>query len=78
MTVLDLACTLEHKGCLKKAGEEFRKWMKNMDNRPDPDLKTIVYYFGMKSVGTHEDWNKVMNAYQNEQGKGHGFFLKNY
>jgi glutamyl aminopeptidase len=58
-----------HPTCLEKAGQEFKKWLQNTDIRPNPDLKNVIYYYGMQSVGTEEDWEKVFNIFVTEQGK---------
>lgn len=67
-SILDLACSMEHQGCLNKIKEEFLKWVNGnpMDNRPHPDIRGIVYSSGMKVAGTEEIWNKVFKIFTKE------------
>lgn len=61
ITILDLACSMDHKECMREVGERFRKWLDTdpINERPHPDLRSLIYYHGMRSVGTEQDWNKV-------------------
>lgn len=65
ITILDLACSMGHQGCLSKIGEEFHTWL-NTSKPPHPDLRSLVYYYGMKEVGIEEDWNKVFAIFAAE------------
>lgn len=65
ITILDLACSMGHRGCLTKVGQEFRAWL-NTSDRPHPDLRSLIYYYGMKEVGTEDDWNKVFDIFASE------------
>lgn len=45
ITVLDFACALEHKECLKEAGRIFMEWLTSR-KMPHPDIRELVYYYG--------------------------------
>lgn len=36
------------------------------DIRPLPDLRNVIYYYGMAAVGNEEKWEKVWNVYLKE------------
>lgn len=57
-----------HQGCLNKVAQEFRSWLDNnpTEVRPHPDLRSLIYYYGMKQAGTEEIWNQVFSIFANE------------
>lgn len=68
ITIFDLACSMGHEGCLRKVGEKFNAWLANnpKENRPHPDLRSLIYYYGMKQAGNEEIWNQVFEIFANE------------
>ncbi|XP_066993050.2 glutamyl aminopeptidase isoform X2 [Anabrus simplex] len=64
--VLSLACSVGHKKCLDQAKAEFDNWLSNPDNRPDPDIRDLVYVYGMKMNGNEETWDTMWSLYLNE------------
>uniref|UniRef100_A0A6M2E291 Aminopeptidase n=1 Tax=Xenopsylla cheopis TaxID=163159 RepID=A0A6M2E291_XENCH len=64
--ILNLACAMGHDECLKKAGELFKDWINDGKKIPNPDLRTLVYNYGMKSAGTKENWNIVWDRFKKE------------
>lgn len=66
-TVFDFACSIGHKECLKRVGEEFSKWIVDPTSPPHPDIRNLVYYYGMAEAGNADSWEKMLNAYKNEQ-----------
>lgn len=61
---------MDHPECMKKVGETFLEWMNNENRatvRPTPDLRSLIYYHGMRSVGTETEWNKMFELFENEQ-----------
>ena len=48
-----------------KAGEMLLDW-KNTGNKIDPNLREIVYRFGMKKVGDMGVWKWMLEKYRNE------------
>lgn len=68
-TILSLACSMDHKGCIAKVGEMFLDWINgpNPDtNRPTPDLRSLIYTYGMRSKGTENEWNKMFELFEAE------------
>lgn len=69
-TILDLACAVDNEKCITKVGEDFLTWI-NSDNydtvRPGPDLRSLIYYHGMKNVGGEKEWNKMFELFAKEQ-----------
>lgn len=68
INILDLACSMGHDTCLNEAGARFKKWIEAPENRPNPDLKSVIYYYGMQTVGTEEDWDVMFDLFVKEQG----------
>uniref|UniRef100_A0A2M4BBP3 glutamyl aminopeptidase n=1 Tax=Anopheles marajoara TaxID=58244 RepID=A0A2M4BBP3_9DIPT len=64
-TVLDLACTVGHPECLKEAGERFSRWLNN-NEVIHPDIRSIVYTYGIQSGVSVADWEKVLQRYEEE------------
>jgi glutamyl aminopeptidase len=65
ITILGLACSFGHEDCLKKMGEEFRTWLQNPDIRPHPDVRSLIYSYGMKTA-SEQDWETVLELFLNE------------
>lgn len=65
-TVISFACGMELQTCLNAVGEEFTKWMENPEVRPSPDLRVIIYTYGMRMRGNEEYWNIVWDLYLKE------------
>lgn len=64
--VLHFACTVNHNECLTYAGKEFNKWLNNQKQRPPPDLRSVIYTYGMRINGNENNWNKVWGLYLSE------------
>lgn len=60
-----MACSFEHPGCLDQMGDMFTTWLGSnpSTDRPKPDLRSYVYYYGMKNVGSEDDWKKVFDIF---------------
>lgn len=60
---------MDHPGCLQEVSKRFRKWLNDdpINNRPHPDLRSLIYSHGMRSIGNEADWNKMFDIYTNEQ-----------
>lgn len=65
-TVLNFACSVGLPECLEVAGNKFNEWLNETSNRPEPDLRNTIYYYGMASVGDKEKWDKVWDVYISE------------
>jgi glutamyl aminopeptidase len=51
---------------MQEVGERFKVWLNNGE-LPHPDLRSLIYYHGMRSAGNKESWNKVLEIFLNEQ-----------
>lgn len=61
---------MEHPKCMSRVGEEFSKWINSDDRdtaRPTPDLRSLIYFYGMRSVGGEMEWNKMFELFEKEQ-----------
>lgn len=65
-TVISFACYIGVPACLNAVGEEFTRWIANPEVRPDPDLRTIIYSYGMRTRGDEASWNIVWDLYLKE------------
>uniref|UniRef100_A0A034VK36 glutamyl aminopeptidase n=1 Tax=Bactrocera dorsalis TaxID=27457 RepID=A0A034VK36_BACDO len=64
--ILSLAGRFDYQPMLTEAATRFTEWLSNPSVRPDPDTRTIVYYYGMQSVGNENSWNQVWELFINE------------
>lgn len=60
--ILSFACRVGNSDCLSVASEQFNSWLNNAA-RPPPDLRSVIYTFGMRVNGNESNWNKVWNLY---------------
>lgn len=70
ITVLGLACGLGLPECLTEAKNKFTEWLASEDFntvRPHPDLRSIIYNYGMANAGSEELWEKVYTMFVAEQ-----------
>lgn len=64
-TILDLACSFGHEDCLAEAKTRFEGWL-NTGAYIHPDLRTVVYYYGVQRSGSVSDWEKVKERFRAE------------
>ncbi|XP_055614924.1 aminopeptidase A isoform X1 [Toxorhynchites rutilus septentrionalis] len=64
-TILDLACSFGHEQCLSEALSKFRSWL-DSNSTIHPDIRTVVYYYGMQRSANVADWEKVKERFRNE------------
>lgn len=60
---------MDHPGCVAKVGEMFLDWINGPDpdtNRPTPDLRSLIYTYGMRSKGTEAEWDKMFTLFTAE------------
>ena len=50
----------------KIAGQLLLTWKQTGEKIADPDLREIVYRFGMKDIGDADVWNWMLELYKNE------------
>ena len=65
-TILNVACSAGNTDCLTTAGNKFLGW-KNDDDFIPPNFRSIVYNYGMKTVGNQETWDWMFDKYMAEQ-----------
>ncbi|XP_076673132.1 aminopeptidase A isoform X7 [Andrena cerasifolii] len=66
-TVLGLACSVGHDECLEDAGNIFKRWIQDpKDVRLHPDIRALVYYYGMHHVGDEAAWNIMFQRFVSE------------
>lgn len=66
MTVLSLACSLGIEDCIKEATTRFDDFLKK-NVKPHPDLREVVYYYGMVHSGSEEVWDDMWDIFVKEQ-----------
>lgn len=56
------------KSCLAEATKRFNNWLDDgHDKRPLPELRTVIYYYGIQSMGDNQKkWNQVWELYKSE------------
>lgn len=64
--MLDLACRVGLKKCLDEAGVKFEDWLKDPQERPKPDVRGLVYTYGMQVKGNEENWPIVWDLFIKE------------
>lgn len=54
---------------MNEIGTRFEDWLSKdpVNVRPHPDLRSLIYYYGMKSKGTEEHWKKMFDIFIKEQ-----------
>lgn len=61
---------MDHGKCMSIVGEKFLSWINNSTRdteRPSPDLRSLIYLHGMRSVGTEVEWNRMFELFAKEQ-----------
>ncbi|XP_043478871.1 glutamyl aminopeptidase-like isoform X1 [Leptopilina heterotoma] len=65
--ILTLACEMGHTECLEEGAEIFKKWINDpKDERPHPDIRSSVYYYGMSHIGGEAEWKKMFEKFIKE------------
>lgn len=55
-----------HDDCLKTAEKQFKVWLNDRTQRPHPDVRSIVYKYGMRVNANEATWETVWNLYLDE------------
>ncbi|KAL7300763.1 hypothetical protein TKK_0006740 [Trichogramma kaykai] len=67
VVVLGLACAVGHKECKEDVGAMFKAWINDEEDvRPHPDIRSLVYYYGMKYAGGEKEWNVMFDRFAKE------------
>lgn len=61
---LTWACKLGNEDCVEEATEKFQEY-KESEERPDKNLRTVVYCNGLRYSENKTDWQFLWNAYLN-------------
>ncbi|XP_043654704.1 glutamyl aminopeptidase isoform X2 [Drosophila teissieri] len=64
--VLSSACSLGHESSLQQAVTLFNQWLASPETRPNPDIRDVVYYYGLQQVNTEAAWDQVWKLYLDE------------
>ncbi|XP_050744759.1 glutamyl aminopeptidase isoform X1 [Drosophila biarmipes] len=64
--VLGSACSLGHESSLQQAVTLFNQWLASPESRPSPDIRDVVYYYGLQQVNTEDAWDKMWKLYLEE------------
>ncbi|KAH8399404.1 hypothetical protein KR215_009738 [Drosophila sulfurigaster] len=64
--VLNAACSIGHESALEQATTLFNQWLAAPATRPSPDIRDVVYYFGLQQVNTEAAWDQVWQLYLTE------------
>nr|CAD7458792.1 unnamed protein product [Timema tahoe] len=65
--VLKLACEFGHSKCLKEVSRRFFVWISSPEKRLHPDIRDIIYQFGMYAMGDETAWDKMWNLFLKEE-----------
>ncbi|XP_030370506.1 glutamyl aminopeptidase isoform X2 [Scaptodrosophila lebanonensis] len=61
--VLSSACSVGHESSLQQATTLFNAWLAEPNTRPSPDIRDVIYYYGLQQVNTEAAWDKVWELY---------------
>ncbi|XP_064416907.1 glutamyl aminopeptidase isoform X1 [Latimeria chalumnae] len=61
-TVLGLACRMEESSALNNASKLFSEWLNG--NSIPPNLRLLVYRYGMQNSGNETSWNYMFEKYK--------------
>lgn len=64
--MLSAACGVGYESALEQAATLFNQWLASPDTRPNPDVRDVVYYFGLQQVNTESAWDQVWQLYLTE------------
>ncbi len=64
--VLHLACRNGHKGCSEEVGKLFKQWIADEDMFISPNLRNMVYKYGMNAEGDADAWNVMLDRFVKE------------
>lgn len=64
--MLQFACRFGHEQCLDAAKTEFLAWLANPSQRPHPDIRSVIYNYGMEVAGNESTWKQVWELFTNE------------
>ncbi|XP_017111880.1 glutamyl aminopeptidase [Drosophila elegans] len=66
VSILSAACALGVPDCLEQAARRFNAFLQNPTSRPSPDLREIVYYYGMQQSTSQANWEQLFQIFAAE------------
>ncbi|XP_032306951.1 glutamyl aminopeptidase [Drosophila ananassae] len=67
VSVLSAACALGLPDCLQQAAQRFNSFLENpTTNRPSPDLRQLVYFYGIQQSTSQSTWEQVFTLFTEE------------
>lgn len=66
VSILTLACAMGLPDCLSEAADRFNTWLKNPTNRPSPELREVIYYYGMQETSSESNWEELLELFKAE------------
>ncbi|XP_058986694.1 aminopeptidase A [Musca domestica] len=67
VSVITAACSLGLPDCLDQASSRFTAFLADPTNKPEPDLREVVYYYGMQRLGKQQQWEQLWQLFLDEQ-----------
>lgn len=67
VSVITAACSLGLSDCLDQASSRFTAFLADSTNKPAPDLREIVYFYGMQRIGKQKQWEQLWDIFLAEQ-----------
>ncbi|XP_029160957.1 glutamyl aminopeptidase-like isoform X2 [Nylanderia fulva] len=65
VTILEFACAMEKRKCLKQAGRIFNNWL-TLRKMPHPNIRNLVYYYGMRYTSDEDNWRVMFEYFKKE------------
>ncbi|KAK6629881.1 hypothetical protein RUM43_003702 [Polyplax serrata] len=65
--ILSLACYSGLPACLNDVGQKFLDWIKNPETEIHPDVRSLIYRYGMSVVGKEYEWDALWKRYLHEK-----------
>ena len=56
-----------HTGCIEEGGKRFASWIDNMENYVPPNLRNLVYRYGMGARGDSAAWDEMLKRFMAEK-----------
>ncbi|XP_043273334.1 glutamyl aminopeptidase-like [Venturia canescens] len=66
MIVMKISCAVHMEESVTHVSNAFRSWMENPNCRPFPDIKDLIYNYGMAYAGEKLEWEIVRELFSTE------------
>merc|ERR1712129_694790 len=66
-SVSKMACKNGQVQCKEQAGKLLSKWIQNQNFYISPNLRSVVYKYGMEEIGTEEIWEVMFERFELEE-----------